>query len=68
MTNVNRVFVVDGKPFFPLGGQSSTSSAYNDRESEAAFKAVKLLHGNTLWTDVYWEHIEPVEGKFDFTS
>jgi len=61
-----RVFKVDGKPFFPLGGQSSTSSAYNDKESEQAFKAVNLLHGNTLWTDVYWEHIEPEEGKFDF--
>lgn len=66
MTAVKRVFTVDGKPFFPLGGQSSTSSAYNDKESEQAFKAVKILHGNTLWTDVYWEHIEPEEGKFDF--
>jgi hypothetical protein len=66
MAAVKRVFMVDGKPFFPLGGQSSTSSAYNDSESEQAFKAVKLLHGNTLWTDVYWEHIEPEEGKFDF--
>jgi len=66
MTAVKRVFKVDGKPFFPLGGQSSTSSAYNDKESEQAFKAVNLLHGNTLWTDVYWEHIEPEEGKFDF--
>ena len=28
---------------------------------------MKLLHGNTLVTDVYWEHIEPEEGKFDFT-
>ena len=28
---------------------------------------MKLLHGNTLITDVYWEHIEPEEGKFDFT-
>jgi hypothetical protein len=67
MKAIKRVFMVDGKPFFPLGGQSSTSSAYNNKESEAAFKAVKLLHGNTLWTDVYWEHIEPAEGKFDFT-
>jgi hypothetical protein len=66
MTAIKRVFMVDGKPFFPLGGQSSTASAYNDRESEQAFRAVKLLHGNTLWTDVYWEHIEPEEGKFDF--
>jgi hypothetical protein len=67
MATVKRVFMVDGRPFFPLGGQSSTASAYNDKESETAFKAVKLLHGNTLWTNVYWEHIEPEEGKFDFT-
>ena len=51
-----------------FGGQSSTSSAYNDSESEPAFKAVELLHGNTLLTDVYWEQVEPEEGKFDFTS
>jgi hypothetical protein len=67
MTSMKRIFMVDGKPFFPLGGQCSSSSAYNNSESEAAFKAVKLLHGNTLITDVYWEHIEPEEGKFDFT-
>ena len=68
MTEVKRVFKVNGKPFFPVGGQSSSSSAYNDSESEPAFKAVKLLHGNTLLTDVYWEQIEPEEGKFDFTG
>ena len=67
MKSIKRVFIVDGKPFFPIGGQSSSSSAYNNSESEAAFKAVKLLHGNTLITDIYWEHIEPEEGKFDFT-
>jgi hypothetical protein len=67
MAAVKRVFMVDGKPFFPLGAQSGTSNAYNDKESEAAFKAVKALHGNTLWTDVYWEHIEKEEDKFDFT-
>jgi hypothetical protein len=68
MTEVKRVFKVNGKPFFPIGGQSSTSSAYNDSESEQAFKAVKLLHGNTLLTDIYWEMIEPEEGNFDFTT
>jgi hypothetical protein len=68
MTNVKRIFKVKGNPFFPVGGQSSTSSAYNDSESEPAFKAVELLHGNTLLTDVYWEQVEPEEGKFDFTS
>jgi len=48
MTEVKRVFKVDGKPFFPIGGQSASSSAYNDSESEPAFRAVKALHGNTL--------------------
>lgn len=57
MATIRRVFMVDGRPLFPLGGQSSTASAYNDKESETAFKAVKLLHGNTLQTDVYREHI-----------
>jgi hypothetical protein len=68
MTAVKRIFKVKGKPFFPVGGQSSSASAYNDKESEQAFKAVELLHGNTLLTDVYWEQIEPEEGKFDFTA
>ena len=68
MTEVKRVFKVNGKPFFPVGGQSSSSSAYSDKESIPAFEAVKLLHGNTLLTDVYWEVIEPEEGKFDFSS
>ena len=38
MTTVKRVFMVDGKPFFPLGGQSGTSSAYNDSESETSLQ------------------------------
>jgi len=68
MGNVKRVFTVDGKPFFPLGGQSRNSSGYNDAESETAFRAVKLLHGNTLEIPVYWEQVEPQEGAFDFSS
>src|SRR5271157_5402616 len=68
MSRVKRVFMVDGKPFFPIGGQSCNSSGYNDKESETAFKIIKLLHGNTLEIPVYWDLVEPFEGKFDFTS
>jgi hypothetical protein len=68
MTVVKRVFMVDGKPFFPIGGQSCNSSGYNDKESETAFKIIKLIHGNTLEIPVYWDQVEPFEGKFDFTA
>ena len=68
MSNLTRVFTVEGKSFFSLGGQARNSSGYNDGESETAFRAVKLLHGNTLEIPVYWEQIEPKEGAFDFGS
>jgi hypothetical protein len=68
MTNIKRVFTVNGKPFFPIAGQARNSSGYNDAESETAFKAVRLFNGNTLEIPVYWEQIEPEEGKFDFAS
>ena len=68
MKEVKRVFMVDGKPFFPLGGEASNSAGYNRNQSEAAFKAVKMLHGNNLLIPIYWDKVEPEEGKFDFTS
>jgi hypothetical protein len=68
MTAIKRVFMVDGKPFFPIGGQSCNSSGYNALEAEQAFKIVKMLNGNTLEIPVYWEQVEPQEGKFDFTA
>ena len=68
MKDVKRVFKVNGKPFFPLGGQSCNSSGYSEKTSETAFKVIKLLHGNTLEIPVYWDNIEPEEGKFNFTA
>jgi hypothetical protein len=71
MTGIKRVFMVDGKPFFPLGSERLYSSGYSVRdesETEAHFTAVKLAHGNTLAIPIYWDEVEPEEGKFDFAS
>jgi hypothetical protein len=68
MSAVRRPFTVNGQAFFSLGGQARNSSGYNRGEAETAFRAVKLLHGNTLEIPVYWEQVEPVEGTFDWSS
>jgi Beta-galactosidase. len=68
MTAVKRIFQVDGKPFFPIGGQACNSSGYNAAEAEQAFNITKMVNGNTLEIPVYWEQVEPKEGKFDFTA
>jgi hypothetical protein len=68
MKEVQRVFTVNGKPFYPLGGQADNASGYNNDESETAFKAMQLIDGNTLEIPVYWEILEPEESKFDFSS
>src|ERR1035437_1950750 len=60
-------FMVDGKPFIMLGGQVGNFSAFPDLMQRAwpTFKAMNL---NTVEYPVYWNVIEPVEGKFDFTG
>jgi hypothetical protein len=71
MNDVKRIFMVDGKPFFPLGGQALDATGYSVRdeaETESYFRAVELVHGNTVEIAIYWDEIEPEENKFDFTS
>jgi len=60
-------FLVDGKPFIMLGGQVGNFSALPDRMDRArdAFRAMNL---NTVEYPVYWNVIEPEEGKFDFSG
>jgi hypothetical protein len=62
-----QIFNVGGKPFFPLGGQSQNSSAYNACEIASAIAGVVALGGNTLEAPVYWGQVEPQEGRFDFS-
>lgn len=58
--------LVDGKPFFILGGQAHNSSAWPTLLSQV-WTAVDHMHANTLEIPVYWEQLEPQEGKFDFS-
>ena len=71
MTKVKQIFMVDDKPFFPFGSELLLQSGYSVRdesEIDEAFKALKLTHGNTGEFPVYWDEVEPEEGKFDFSS
>lgn len=58
--------VVDGKPFFILGGQVHNSSAWPVC-LPYCWTAIEALHANTLEVPIYWEQIEPEEGKFDLS-
>jgi len=58
-------FLVDGKPFIILGGQVMNDSAFPDL-MERAWPKLKAMNANTVEYPVYWNEIEPQEGKFDF--
>lgn len=58
--------LVDGKPFFILGGQAHNSSSWPGMMPEL-YAAVGNMHLNTLEVPIYWEQIESQPGKFDFS-
>ncbi|HUA97645.1 MAG TPA: DUF5597 domain-containing protein [Terracidiphilus sp.] len=59
--------LVDGKPFLILGGQIHNSSAWPS-ELPQVWESMAALHANTMEAPVYWEQLEPKEGRFDFTN
>jgi hypothetical protein len=61
-------FIVDGKPFFPLGAQAHNSSSYSKTMFEESCRAAKALLCNTVEAPLYWEKIEQREGSFDFSA
>jgi len=56
--------MVDGKPYLMLGAQVSNSSGWPEK-LQALWPMAALMHVNTLEVPVYWEQLEPSEGKFD---
>lgn len=59
--------VVDGKPFLILGGELGNSSASDMAYMQPVWPKLQQMHVNTVLTPIYWELLEPQEGKFNFT-
>ncbi len=58
---------VDGKPFLALGGELGNSTASDLAVLDEALERCQRMNLNTIMLPVYWDLIEPEEGKFDFT-
>ena len=62
--------LLHGEPFVILGGElansSASSAAYMDGRD--TWRTLREAGLNTVLAPVYWELMEPEEGKFDFTS
>src|SRR5215204_3349659 len=59
--------IVDDKPFLVLGGELGNSSASSNEYMRPIWPKLKQMNLNTVIAPVYWELMEPVEGKFDFS-
>lgn len=58
--------MVHGKPFLILGGELHNSSTSTAAYMKPIWKQMKDKNLNTVVAPVYWELLEPEEGKFDF--
>ncbi|CAH0994363.1 hypothetical protein EMA8858_00472 [Emticicia aquatica] len=59
--------IVDNKPFIILGGELGNSTATTAQNMQNVWPKLKSMNLNTVLMPVYWELIEPQEGKFDFS-
>ena len=60
--------VVDGAPFLMLGGELGNSTASSVAEMRPVWPKLQAMHLNTVLAPVYWELIEPEEGRYEFAS
>lgn len=59
--------IVDGKPFLILGGELGNSTSSSLEYMRPVWPKLVSLNLNTVLVPVYWELIEPSEGKFDYS-
>ena len=58
--------IVNEKPFLILGGELGNSNASTPEYLNTIWPKLVKMNLNTVLIPVYWELIEPVEGKYDF--
>src|SRR4051812_26007782 len=66
INGVSRLYV-SGKPYLILGGELGNSTSSNAEYMRPIWPKLTAMHLNTVLVPVYWELLEPAEGKFDFT-
>ena len=59
--------VVGGKPFLMRGGELGNSTATNAAYLQPFWSKFADLNLNTVLVPVYWDLMEPQEGRFDFS-
>lgn len=60
--------IVNGKPHLIIGGELSNSAASSADYMAPHWAKLRAMHLNTVLAPVSWELIEPVEGRFDWSS
>ncbi|MDP4261454.1 MAG: DUF5597 domain-containing protein [Bacteroidota bacterium] len=59
--------LVNDKPYLILGGELGNSSASSNVYMRPIWPRLKQMNLNTVIAPVYWELVEPGEGRFDFS-
>lgn len=58
--------VVNGAPFLIRGGELGNSIASDLDRMRPTWARLRAMNLNTVIAPVYWEFVEPIEGRFDF--